>query len=156
MTTDTDAPRTTAPVMESDALTTEQIAAIRGRYDRWLTGDMPSEKYDPDGYAAWRQNRGLLLHDDYPRLLDSYAALRDRLARAEERGRELQKILPHMANLVAFVEPRGYGPCAHINESKRMWKEARDAYRAILPAAPTDGAAPPRRSAEGDVMGGRE
>jgi hypothetical protein len=80
--TDTDTPRTTAPAssLEGDALTAEQIAAMRAKAVRVY--DLPRSSDEP--FYVCR---------DAVRLADECAALRDRLARAEERERELIAVL---------------------------------------------------------------
>jgi hypothetical protein len=124
--TDAETPRTTAPATLGDALTAEQIAAIEEQARR----DVRSlAQYGPN--AA---NIGALIaNDGLARVIGSHAALCDRLARAEERVKELEALLE---------------PCAAMLDPSFMANAVEGACIPWSPATPTDGAAPPRRSGE--------
>ncbi|HEY8292359.1 MAG TPA: hypothetical protein VIG44_07720, partial [Thermomicrobiales bacterium] len=86
-------------------------------------------------------------------LLASHTALRDRLARAEERERELFKALDDVS---AQAEKRSLhtfpSKPSQAHSFTRGMRHAIDEVRRL--ATPTDGAAPPRRSGDGDATGG--
>jgi hypothetical protein len=130
--TNPDTPRTTAPATQGDALTAEQIAEIEERQQQHA-------RYGPD--RAWQ-----LLYEDIPALIASHAALRDRLARAEERERAL-------AEWVA--NEKRTRTTKHTPDDAMYWGGRYDALTEIAMrlrplATPTDGAAPPRHD-EGET-----
>jgi hypothetical protein len=141
--TDTDTPRTTAPAMEGDALTAEQVDYMAKRIEAYGIGEMRRDDYR----RFFASHRALRTEN---------AALRDRLARAEERERLLRGLLRD-----SLIGDLGV---AQVDSDTWYWQRGRivqtyhpsrdEAIAAAIVATPTDGAAPPRRSAEGNATGG--
>jgi hypothetical protein len=142
----TDTPRTTAPATEGDALTAEQIAHLREV---------------ANGLAFIDDSN--LIAADLTALLTSHAVLRDRLARAEERERELTDALENAHSTLYTLshicnDYRYMGGLEDHRALIRAYATGAQATRmrihAALLATSTDGAARPRRSADGDATGG--
>jgi hypothetical protein len=154
---------------QSDALTAEQIAAIEERCNDaspladesgweigWIRQEVIGGNRDVfagtgpfcenDGSTPPRQAKRdatfiAAARADVPRLLVSHAALRDRLARAEERERGLAEENGRLRTELLLIAGDWQMVCRQ-NERLRE--------RVYALATPTDGAAPPRRSADGE------
>jgi hypothetical protein len=125
--TDTDTPRTTAPAMEERHLWAQSI----------LDGD----------YGTLGQ-RPFLYRDALADAHADRAALRDRLAWAEERERVLTDALREFEwsdeDTILAV-----GRCPYCSNLE-LFGHTPDCAFAALIATPTDGAVPPRHNGEGD------
>jgi hypothetical protein len=140
--TDTDTPRTTAPATQGDALTAEQARSFRLMEDEIDAALLHVESLQADN-----------------------ATLRDRLARAEERERELRVWANDNAG-ICRNEERNFAPGSsgwanwhsayqtyilvlrRINDSGRQPESQPESLSRQI-ATPTDGAPPPWRDEEG-------
>jgi hypothetical protein len=159
--TDTDTPRTTAPATEGDALTAEQIADIRT-----LNAQRDSEHPWLMRTAEIRWQLERVARDAIIPALDmietrdsEIAALRDRLARAEERERAREYENSKQRDMLAEAIIQLGGTLTvmpQILMMRRDWimtgperRQPDGAYVwRVHRTTPTDGAAPPRRSGE--------
>jgi hypothetical protein len=147
---------------DGDVLTAEQIAdndvaSMKEKRDWWKVRALESA----DRCAWWEERedalqRHISINNDLRKSAQvECAALRDRLARAEERERALRAaVLAYEAlddHCETCQECLDYDTC---EEMLRLHCEAVAARRAALRATPTDGAAPPRRDEEGDATEG--
>jgi hypothetical protein len=170
--TNTDTPRTTAPAPEGDVLTAEQIAGepmcrCEGCGMFWMPEYPGNDETCIECGGTISQEPSHVLME-----IGAHAALRDRLARVEERERGLtENIYVQHAELAesvattnalvneqveiakllrtirysALAGAEGRNVTSYEAGLKDALKAAEAALRIVEDAAPTDGAAPPRR-----------
>jgi hypothetical protein len=154
--TNTDTPRTTAPATPGAALTAEQIAAIRDntptdseRVARYVRSEIGRIYSHLDELCQYTMPKARHEMND---LLTENAALRDRLARAEKRERELTDVLENTHSTLYALshicnDYRYMGDLEDHRALIRAYATRAQATRMRIHAAlstPTDGAAPPR------------
>jgi hypothetical protein len=144
---------------ESKPLTAEQIAELNTLFRACFPTD--ADKY---------RHLVSVLNQERVDLAAETAALRDRLARVEEQPPVRYELVKENNDSADWDEgdfPPPYREWWMIYRYETVTKERRDfgkiyfseeSARAALAAlaTPTDGAAPPRRSGDGDATGGRE